>query len=302
MILMDGVEYRLWSPSGEVAEFEPIVIEHMKDIFGEDSAYFGRQRIETQTGIISVPDGFVIAFDNVNVAHFHVLEIELSSHSPYDHAEPQLRKFKKAMDNPETRRQIVAAMYNEIKSDCSKERLIREKIDSGEVHKFLSDTITIQNIEMVIIVDAITEEWKEAFEDFPTGVKFAEFKTFEREGIENLRVHAHLFEPIYSPKSEKTTEFMKKEKPEPTVRIDGKGSQKIKQIIMVFNRMKEGITYGEAVKQIARDLRIRSSTVRDKCCRQQDLSAAEFKEKANSAIRMRLTADEFIERVKNRSI
>lgn len=102
MILVDSVRYKLWRFSDEVTEFEPIVVEHIKDIFGEDSVHFGKQKIKTKTGIGSTPDGFVIAFDNLNVAHFHVLEIELSSHSPYKHAEPQLKKFKKAMDNPET--------------------------------------------------------------------------------------------------------------------------------------------------------------------------------------------------------
>lgn len=302
MILIDGVKYKLWKPGDEVKEFEPIVVEHTKDIFGEDSMYFGKEKMKTQTGIGSIPDGFIIAFDNVNVAHFHVLEIELSSHSPYKHAEPQLKKFKKAMDNPETRRQIVDAMYDQIKGDYSKEKLIKEKIGSGEVHKFLSDNITTQNTVMVIIIDEITEEWKEAFEDFPVKVKFIELKTFEREGIENLKVHAHLFEPIYSPKLEKTAEFIKKKRPEPTVRHYGGGQQKIKQITMVFNKMKDGITYQKAVKQIARDLGISPTTVADKCCRQEGLSTGEFKEKVNNAIKMGLTADEFIERVKDRSI
>lgn len=193
-------------------------------------------------------------------------------------------------------------MYDEIKGDYSKEKLIKEKIGPAEVHKFLSDNVTTRSIVMVIIIDEITEEWKEAFEDFPVKVKFIEFKTFERQGIENLKVHAHLFEPIYSPKLEKTTEFIKKKRLEPTVRHRTGVQQKTRQITMVFNKMKDGITYQEAAKQIARDLGVSRTTVADKCCRQQGLSTAEFIEKVNNAIEMGLTADEFIERVKDKSI
>ncbi|GAH61687.1 unnamed protein product, partial [marine sediment metagenome] len=60
MILIDGVRYKLWQPTDEVKEFEPMVVEHIKDIFGEDSVYFGRQKIKTRTGMGSIPDGFVV--------------------------------------------------------------------------------------------------------------------------------------------------------------------------------------------------------------------------------------------------
>lgn len=301
MILIDGVRYNLWQPTDEVKEFEPMIMEHIRDIFGENCIYFGRQKIRTRTGLGSIPDGFVVAFDDDSVAHFHVLEIELSSYSPYDHAEPQLRKFKKAVGSPETRRHIVDAMYNQIKSDCSKEELIKEKTSSGEIHKFLSDNITIENIEMVIIIDELTERWKEAFEDFPDKVKFVEFKTFGREGIEGLKVHTHLFEPVYSPKLEKTTEFIKKEGTGPPVRYHRGGQQKTKQITMVFNKMKGGITFQEAIKEVGNELDMTSNSVRDKCCRQLELSTAEFIEKVENAIKMGLTADEFIKRAEDKS-
>jgi len=39
MLIVDGVEYRLWIPSTE-EEFESFIEEHSKRIFSEDSLYF----------------------------------------------------------------------------------------------------------------------------------------------------------------------------------------------------------------------------------------------------------------------
>jgi len=39
MLIVDGVEYRSWTPSSD-AELESFVEAHSKRIFGEDSLYF----------------------------------------------------------------------------------------------------------------------------------------------------------------------------------------------------------------------------------------------------------------------
>ncbi|MCK4329129.1 hypothetical protein KAX02_04745 [candidate division WOR-3 bacterium] len=192
-ILMDGVKYKLWTPEDEVKEFEPIVVEHIADILGSENAiFFTKQKIRTPRGIGSIPDGFAIVLDNT--PHWYVIEVELSRHSPYDHAEPQAKKFKNAIQSSETRKQLVDAMYDEVKRDMIKEKLIKDKIGSGEIHKFLSDLITIDNLTLLIVLEEVTGDWREAFDDFPD-VKIVEFKTFRREGAST--VHAHLFKPLY---------------------------------------------------------------------------------------------------------
>ncbi|OYD16854.1 hypothetical protein CH333_02475 [candidate division WOR-3 bacterium JGI_Cruoil_03_44_89] len=196
-ILIDGIKYNLWAPEDEVREFEPIVVEHITDILGSTNAiFFTKQKIRTPRGIGSIPDGFAIVLDNT--PHWYVIEVELSRHSPYDHAEPQAKKFKKAIQSSETRKQLVDAMYDEVKSDIIKEKLIKDKIGSGEIHKFLSDLITIDNLTLLIVLEEVTEDWREAFDDFPN-VEIVEFKTFKREDAPT--VHAHLFKPLFAPLS-----------------------------------------------------------------------------------------------------
>jgi hypothetical protein len=62
MLLIEGVRHEEWTPATE-DEFERIVIEHAKDIFGEESIYLDiRQKLKSRSGIGSIPDGYVIAF------------------------------------------------------------------------------------------------------------------------------------------------------------------------------------------------------------------------------------------------
>ena len=203
-ILIDGVKYKLWVPEDEVREFEPIVVEHISNILGSENAiFFTKQKIRTPRGIGSIPDGFAIVLGNT--PHWYVIEVELSRHSPYDHAEPQAKKFKKAIQSSETRKQLVDAMYDEVKSDIIKEKLIKDKISSGEIHKFLSDLITIDNLTLLIVLEEVAEDWREAFDDFPD-VKIVKFKTFKREDAPT--VHAHLYKPLFEtlPNNEKPGE------------------------------------------------------------------------------------------------
>ena len=60
MLLIDGVRYYEWIPQDEVKEFQPIIAKHAKDIFGEHAEYFEKRKLESESGIGSVPDGFVI--------------------------------------------------------------------------------------------------------------------------------------------------------------------------------------------------------------------------------------------------
>ena len=43
VLLKDGIKYKVWTPKREVEEFEPMVIEHIRDIFGEKCKYFAKR-------------------------------------------------------------------------------------------------------------------------------------------------------------------------------------------------------------------------------------------------------------------
>ena len=194
MLLIDGVKYELWTPSTE-DELEQMVKEHAQDIFGEKSIYLDRkQKLKSLSGIGSIPDGYVITFGDSS--HWHIVEVELSSHPLHDHIVSQVSRFISGISNPNIQRNIVNAIDGEINRDDVLRLRLRKAIESTEIYKFLSELISKQPT-LTIIIEKDTEELREALSTlrYPQ-IKVVEFRTFVREGV-GLAVHAHLFQPVY---------------------------------------------------------------------------------------------------------
>jgi len=195
MLLIDGVRYQECEISNE-DELEQMVIEHALDIFGGDSIYFDKkQKLKTLAGVGSIPDGLAIVFGNS--PQWHIVEVELSSHDPYQHVVPQVDKFINAIDNPNTRNKIIEALYSTTVNDWVLANKIRQalKLDK-DIHKFLSDLIS-KSPTITIIIEKNTEQLREALKKYAQK-RVVEFQTFSREGV-GLSVHAHLFEQLYKP-------------------------------------------------------------------------------------------------------
>lgn len=196
ILLIDGVTYEVWTPSNE-DEFEQIVKEHAKDIFGEESIYLDiKHKLKSKSGIGSIPDGYVIIFGDK--PHWHVVEVELSSHPLYEHIVPQVSKFINGIKNPSTQKEIVDVLYREINGDEFLKLHLTKGIGTTEIYKFLSDLLSKLPV-VTIIIEKHTEQLDEAISALAhPQIKIVEFQTFTREGV-GLNVHAHLFEPLYKP-------------------------------------------------------------------------------------------------------
>ncbi len=194
MLLIDGVKYELWTPSSE-DEFEQVVKEHTQDIFGEQSIYLDRkQKLKSLAGIGSIPDGYVIILGDS--PHWHIVEVELSSHPLHEHIVSQVSRFITGTGNPSTQREIARAIYNEITRDGFLKLKVEQAIQSTEIYKFLSDLIS-EPPTLTIIIEKDTPGLREAISTLAhPQIKVVEFQTFAGEGL-GLAVHAHLFEPLY---------------------------------------------------------------------------------------------------------
>ncbi len=194
MLIRDGVKYEEWIPEKEVEEFQPIVKEHVQDIFGNKSKYIEARRLKSEAGIGSRPDGFVIIFGDS--PQWHIVEVELSSHQLYDHIVNQVGRFINGIKNPVTQKNIIDAIYQEITGSKISKVEVEEAIGSGEIHKFLTDLISLPPI-LTIIIEKRTQELGEAIDLLKySPIKIVEFQTFTREGV-GLAMHAHLFEPMF---------------------------------------------------------------------------------------------------------
>ena len=216
MLLIDGIKYEEWIPEKEVEEFQPIVKEHVQDIFGSKSKYIEASRLKSEAGIGSVPDGFVLVFGDS--PQWHIVEVELSSHQLYDHIVNQVGRFINGIKNPATQKNIIDTIYQEITVSKISKVGVEEEIGSGEIHKFLSDLISQPPI-LTIIIEKKTPELEEAINLLKySPIKIVEFQTFIRKGV-GLAVHAHLFEPLYKPVIPTVSEPLRQETHVDSMRI-----------------------------------------------------------------------------------
>ncbi len=208
MLLIDGVKYELWTPKKEVEEFHPLVKEHYKEIFGKYSIFIEGNRLESEAGKGSVPDGFVVTLGEVQ--QWHIVEVELSTHQLYDHIVNQVGRFINGVKNTATQKKIIEAIYRHIQGNKQRKAEFEEAIGSGEIYKLLTDIISKSPI-LTIIIEKRTRELDEALDLLRySPIKIVEFQTFTREGV-GLAVHAHLFEPLFKPIPPKEQEVVSPE-------------------------------------------------------------------------------------------
>lgn len=204
ILIIDGVEYSLWSPRKE-DELEKSAKYHSKNIFGPDSVYFDvKKKIATSVGLQTVPDAYLIDFTNKK---FYLIEIELSSHPEYDHINKQIGRFIGALESHKTRQKIARILKDYIDKDIVRQKFVSDKIGRRELYQFfledILENVKEQNYQIIIIIDKITERISEACNILNPRPKIIEFTTFVRKNIGDLRVHCHLFKPLFSGKTEK---------------------------------------------------------------------------------------------------
>ncbi len=191
-VLIDGVCYDRVTPESE-AWLEKAVQANCEHVFGPDSFYLDiKSLIKSKAGVGSIPDGYVIFF--TPRPRWAVVEIELASHSVYNHLVPQLSRFNKGIADNTTRRQLVDILYNVFDQSEVLKAKLKQKIETGEVHKFLSDLVS-QDPLIAVIIDEKTDEVAEAVENIRGDVQVVEFTTFRRAGISE-DVNAFVFEPL----------------------------------------------------------------------------------------------------------
>jgi predicted transport protein len=208
MIIIDGVKYNLWTPKDEEKEFHPIVKEHFKEIFGENSLYFDvRHILKSASGIGSIPDAYVISLSKP--FEWYVVENELSSHSVYDHIVNQLTRFINGIKNQDARNRILDMLYDEINKDGILKATVKKHIDTDDMYLFLSRLLSTPP-RIVVIIDHKTHETEEACQSL--NIKdIVEFKTYTRENAQNIR--AHFFEPLNLTKEPPTQQPPQKKPP-----------------------------------------------------------------------------------------
>jgi predicted transport protein len=142
-------------------EFENIVIENSKIIFGYKSVYLNAKKlIKSQTLGGAVPDGFLFNISDKENPEFYIVEAELSTHDFYKHIFPQVTKYLAFFRNEESKTRLVNAVWTAFNEDSSALSDLKSRIGQTEVYKFIKDAIDdSQNI--IIVIDDELEEFHE---------------------------------------------------------------------------------------------------------------------------------------------
>ena len=146
ILIKDGIKYYQTDFHGKELKFEKVVFSQYKHIFGDNCILFTKKMIQTGTGIGTIPDAFLIDFEREK---WFIIEVEISNHDVYSHIVPQLTKFSSALNNPQTRKQLVKYFENEIRADSIKNELLLSN-GKTEVFKTVSEILD-HNPELIKI-------------------------------------------------------------------------------------------------------------------------------------------------------
>jgi predicted small metal-binding protein len=198
MLLKDGVQYELWTPKEEEKEFHPMIREHSKEIFGNDSLYFDiKHTIKSKSKILSRPDAYAITLLE---PEWYIVENELATHRVYKHIVSQISEFISGIDNPSSQGELRDILYKEIKQNKVLKPYVEKIIQPEELHNFLSKLMS-KLPKIAIVIDQQTDQLKGAVTTLKNlggklkETEVVEFKTFVKEGTK--KDHAHLFEPLH---------------------------------------------------------------------------------------------------------
>ena len=151
-------------------DFEEDIVASSKILFGKNTIYINaKKKVDSKSLGGAVPDGFFFDFGDSTDPQFYVVEVELSSHSFYNHVFPQITKFFAFFKNTKLQKSLVDKIFSIINTDDTLRNEFKKHLGQLEIYKFLSDIIeSSQNIlliadgpivELPEIADTYTDTW-----------------------------------------------------------------------------------------------------------------------------------------------
>lgn len=151
-------------------DFEQEIVQSHKLFFGEGTIFIdAKKKIRSASLGNTIPDGFLFDMSDPENREFYLVEVELASHSFYEHIFPQITKFFAFFKNPKRQKELTEKLFSTINTDLDLKKQFKKYLGEKEIFKFLNDVIdSSQNILMVIdgdkpelpeIIDTYTDTW-----------------------------------------------------------------------------------------------------------------------------------------------
>ena len=162
-------EYSKYHFSNE-AEFEENIVASSKSFFGDKTIYINaKKKIDSKSLGGTIPDGFFFDLSDLNDPKFYLVEVELASHSFFNHIFPQITKFFGFYKNQKQQKALIEKLFTIINEDVAVKTEFKKYIGQKESYKFLTDILdNSQNILLILdgemkelpeIIDTYTDTW-----------------------------------------------------------------------------------------------------------------------------------------------
>mgnify|MGYP004498715839 CR=1 FL=1 len=175
-LLLDGKEYIEYQYEKE-EEFEKDIVENSKSFFGEKTIYIDvKKRLKAKYNNGSIPDGYLFDYTITDRPKLYFIENELKNHSVRDHICPQMLQF--ALNyryNLLDLKELLISSIQELGYDIDK---IAKNANYRNADDMFTNIINNNKLNVIIPIDEISDELREAISYFNFPIDLREFKKY----------------------------------------------------------------------------------------------------------------------------
>lgn len=148
-------------------DFEAIVVENSKLLFGENTVYIdAKKKINAGELGKTIPDGLLFDFSDIDNPKFYLVEVELQHHSFFGHIFPQITKFFAFLREGNTfQSELIDFLYRAISADKELNNEFKKYLKKQELFKYLKDVIE-NSSDILIVIDGEKKEFEEIKETY----------------------------------------------------------------------------------------------------------------------------------------
>ena len=175
MIIGDNKKYIKVSFENE-QEIEKVVFDNFELLFGSMAILLPKRKIQTLSGVGTIPDGIIIDFQN---NRWSILEAELAQHGTWEHIAPQIAKQLTAMRNSVNIELLSSLALELIATNKIFINKLSEEFDikAINIHSKLN-SILRKNPSVALPIDEIPSDLREWAETLQNTVEIWEIQKF----------------------------------------------------------------------------------------------------------------------------
>ncbi|HUX59554.1 MAG TPA: hypothetical protein VMV77_21455 [Bacteroidales bacterium] len=184
-LISESKTYRYYEYTLEM-EFEQIIVEKSKDIFGSNTVYIDIKK-KIGDSIITIPDGYLIDFSFAEKPRLYIIENEISTHDPYKHIGSQLLKF--GISYKASGRKLKQLILDFLIANKDYYDFVEKRSKTAgfrNIDAFLDALIFDIPVAAIVIIDKSSTELENVLGQLTMDTDIIEFQTFISE---DERIH-----------------------------------------------------------------------------------------------------------------